>query len=150
MTCDVCGCAVHSHESFGPNQCASCGAYDIDHFTEFRDVIVEVRMVGEDFDDQREPRFDTEKEVLIHTQGEHTRIDNDGDVWHQERTFSFRGQDEIGFMGMFVHGDIHGTFVAEVDKVRVEVLEDEKHDDIDASVEMQCGGQFRNIKERRY
>lgn len=159
--CDLCHCAVHDISGHGDPECSNCGARQGETYTELRDVIVRARMVGNDIDDNRDPAFDTEKEVEVHQKtpkegsgldtGPYTYI-NDNEVRRPKRTFTFRGQDEIGFFGMFVHGEIHNTMIAEVDKVRVGAETYDHNDDIGPvrSVEMQNGGEFTNLKDRRY
>lgn len=149
MTCELCGGDLERKSRYDSSkaQCTRCGAVHSEEYIELRDVIVELEMVGEGVNDYRDPYFDTEKAAVIHTRGERTQIIS-GDIHQPLRTFTFRGQDEVGICGAFVHGEVHGDLVMEAQKVRVSAETYGDHDT--RSIEIQNGGDFVNLTDRRW
>lgn len=138
------------------HDCEACGARynedDSSYDAELRDVWVEVRQVGEEIDDSRDPRFDNEKEVIVSVPYDDTWT-HKNKVKRAEYQFSFREQDEVGVFGAFIHGDIHGRMVVRAKRVRVSYIDGEvsgetPEDEDLAYVEASDTGDFRHLCER--
>lgn len=124
--CPICDSAVHEIGRYDKRRCVNCGALDeSDEYNEvhtLKDVLVKIRVVGEDYDDHREPEWDDEWEVVIYT-GDYNVIGH-GSVHRADHEFSFREQDEVVVFGAGMYKSLYGDMFCHANYVELTFNDD--------------------------
>lgn len=124
-TCDVCSHTLEEQKHSDALKCPNCNTEYGEEHIEFNDAIVQLWDIEEDFDDDREVEFNTEKAASIHidTGNDMKLIRND--VHFDDEVVNIRGLDEFIVSGLAISGNVHGRLCDRFGTVRIRYKDNE-------------------------